>query len=358
MNQLENNKERIILSGGGTGGSVTPLLAIGESLKEAFPDRFEFHWVGTDTGIERRMTDSYPFVYHAIAAGKLRRYFSAQNFIDIINIIAGFFQSLNILIKLKPSLVISAGGFVSVPLAWAAKLLDIKVLVHQQDIRPGLANKLMSPCASLITTVFEKSLLDYGEKARWIGNPIRSAFKNLSLNTTQSNQILVLGGGTGSESLNRFVKNNIEKILEFAKVVHITGKHDVKSQLKNDLPGYQSYDLLDTVHVAKAINDADLVVTRAGLGTLSELSYLGKATIIIPIPHSHQEDNARYFSAHDAAFVLDQEYLNDEVFVAGLKKLILNMDERIKLATNMKQAMKQGANEEIVKLIDGLLTRK
>jgi UDP-N-acetylglucosamine--N-acetylmuramyl-(pentapeptide) pyrophosphoryl-undecaprenol N-acetylglucosamine transferase len=218
MNQSENNKQRIVLSGGGTGGSVTPLLAIAESLMEKFPERFEFHWVGTATGIERRMTDSYSFTYHAIAAGKLRRYFSGQNFIDIINIIAGFFQSLNILIKLKPSLVISAGGFVTVPLAWAAKLLDIQVLIHQQDIRPGLANKLMAPCATTITTAFEKSLLDYGEKARWIGNPIRSAFKNLSPKETESNQILVLGGGTGSESLYRFVKNNIEKILEFGKV--------------------------------------------------------------------------------------------------------------------------------------------
>jgi hypothetical protein len=94
MNQSENNKQRIVLSGGGTGGSVTPLLAIAESLMEKFPERFEFHWVGTATGIERRMTDSYSFTYHAIAAGKLRRYFSGQNFIDIINIIAGFFRVL------------------------------------------------------------------------------------------------------------------------------------------------------------------------------------------------------------------------------------------------------------------------
>ncbi len=343
--RIRNNA--IVLSGGGTGGSVTPLLAVAESL----PKDNKIIWIGTHNGIERTMTAGYDFNYIPIAAGKLRRYFSLQNLIDLINIKIGFLQSLSILYKHKPKLVITAGGFVSVPVAWAAKILGIPVIVHQQDIRPGLANKLMASCASIITTAFEKSLKDYGKNAVWIGNPIRSAF--LSIQATQNNRpcILVLGGGTGSESINTLVKNSIEQIVSFADVVHITGKHNAKSELKKEIVGYQSYDLLDNSYIAKALAGADIVVTRAGLGTLSELSFLGKASVIIPIPDSHQEENANYFKEHDAAIVLDQKTLTPETFISTLKDLSSNELKRNELASNIRKAMKQGANDAMVEII-------
>lgn len=346
------NNNKIILSGGGTGGSVTPLLAIAESL----PENINVIWIGTHNGIERRMTAGYDFKYIPIAAGKFRRYFSLQNIIDIINIKIGFLQSLSILYKHKPKLVITAGGFVSVPVAWAAKILGIPVIIHQQDIRPGLANKLMAPCASIITTAFEKSLKDYGKNAIWIGNPIRSAFFSTQASSNKRTSILVLGGGTGSESINKLVKDSIEEIVGFADLVHITGKHNVKSELKKDINGYQSYDLLDTVHIVKAMTKADIVVTRAGLGTLSELSFLGKASVIIPIPDSHQEDNANYFKEHDAAIVLDQKALTTEAFISVVEDLSSNEAKRNELASNIKKAMKQGANEAMVGIIKKLIS--
>jgi len=341
----------IVLSGGGTGGSVTPLLAIAESL----PKDIKIIWIGTHNGIERTMTSGYHFEYIPIAAGKLRRYFSFQNILDSVNIIVGFLQSVSILYTHKPKLVITAGGFVSVPLAWAAKLLGIPVIIHQQDIRPGLANKLMVPCASIITTAFEKSLKDYGDKALWIGNPIRSAFAKATESKSEENNrpcILVLGGGTGSESINRLVKESIDQIVSFAEVVHITGKHNAKSQLKKEIVGYQSYDLLDNDHIAQAMAKADIVVTRAGLGTLSELSFLGKACVIIPIPDSHQEENANYFKEHDAAIVLDQRILTPETFASVLNDLSSNESKRKELASNIRNAMKQGANEAMVEIIE------
>ncbi len=354
MNPSEQ-KNNIILSGGGTGGSVTPLIAVAEEMDLGQKGRYAFHWVGTDSGIEQRLTSGYPFTYHAIAAGKLRRYFSVQNFLDWINIMIGFFQSLALLHSLKPRIVMSAGGFVSVPLIWVARLLDIPILIHQQDFRPGLANKLMAPFATVITTVFEKSVNDYGQKARWIGNPMRQQIKAARAEMHTKPCLLVLGGGTGSQSINDLISNNLKQLLEFVDIVHITGKHDTRSVLREDLPGYQSYDLLDSFHMAKAMANADIVVTRAGLGTLSELSYLGKATIIIPIPDSHQEDNANYFSEHKAAIVLDQKSLNNETFVSALRDLISNQAKREALSQNIKEAMKQDANEAMYQVIEKML---
>ncbi len=347
----KNGKIKIILSGGGTGGSVTPLLAIAETLG----DDYYFTWIGTNNGIERQMTEGYPFVYIPIPAGKLRRYFSFHNLLDIFNIISGLVQCLFILKKEKPDLIISAGGFVSVPVAWAAKLLNIKVIIHQQDIRPGLANRLMAPCASIITTAFEKSVEDYGKKAVWIGNPIRSIFLSVKARENKRPCILILGGGTGSESINRLVQESIEGIVTFAEVVHITGKHNAKSRLTKDVGSYQSYDLLDNTHIAQAMAKADIVVTRAGLGTLSELSFLGKPSVIIPIPDSHQEDNADYFFEHQAAIVLNQKTLNSEIFISTLKELCTSQARREELASNIKKAMKQGANEAMKQIINRLI---
>lgn len=352
---LNATKNNIILSGGGTGGSVTPLIALAEEMELRHPGTYAFHWIGTDSGIERRLTSAYPFVYHSIAAGKLRRYFSVQNFLDWINIVIGFFQSLVLLHSLKPRIVMSAGGFVSVPLIWAARLMDVPVLVHQQDFRPGLANKLMAPFATAITTVFEKSVSDYGAKAQWIGNPMRQQIKAARGEAHSKPCLLVLGGGTGSQSINELITANLKDLLEFVDVVHITGKHNVRSALREDLPGYQSYDLLDGFHMAKAMVNADMVLTRAGLGTLSELSYLGKTTIIIPIPDSHQEDNANYFSEHKAAIVLNQKSLNNEVFVSLLRDLSSNQIKREELSHNIKQVMKQDANETMMEIVDKLL---
>ncbi len=355
IKQAQINAIKIILTGGGTLGSVTPLLAIADELLTAEPNKFSLFWLGTSQGVERQLTANYPIKYQAIAAGKLRRYFSLRNLIDVFALVIGFWQALFILIKHKPKLVISAGSFVSVPVVWAAKLLGIKSLIHQQDIRPGLANKLMAPCASVITVAFEKSLADYGAKALWVGNPVRKEFKdykNLVNNKIDLPTILVLGGGTGSEKINFLIRDNLATLTTVCKLIHITGKHDRKPLLNNKIiNNYQCYDLLDTAHTAQAMGQADLVIARAGLGTLSELAYLGKPSVIIPIPESHQEDNAQYFADSKAIFLLKQDELIDKIFLSTVRDLIYNEPLRKNLAHNMSLAMKQGANEVLRDLI-------
>ena len=165
----------IILTGGGSGGPVTPLLALADDLRAG---GFDIAWIGTRAGIEKQIVSEAAIPYHSIAAGKFRRYFSWHNIIDPFKILVGFFQSISLLTTLGPRLVITAGAFVSVPVVWAAWALRIKVIVHQEDIRPGLANRLMAPCADVVTVTFEESLKDYGNKARWTGNSVRQEFRN------------------------------------------------------------------------------------------------------------------------------------------------------------------------------------
>ncbi|MBU4014724.1 glycosyltransferase, partial [Patescibacteria group bacterium] len=172
---MQKNIKKILLTGGGTGGSVAPLLAISDvGCRMSDVGKFKFTWIGTRNGVEKQMVQKENIKFISIASGKFRRYFSIKNFIDLFKIIFAFFQSLAILIKEKPALVMSAGSFVSVPVVWAAWLLRVPVLIHQQDVRHGLANKLMAPFANVITVTFEKSLADYGKKAVWTGNPAQN----------------------------------------------------------------------------------------------------------------------------------------------------------------------------------------
>ncbi|MFA6306319.1 MAG: undecaprenyldiphospho-muramoylpentapeptide beta-N-acetylglucosaminyltransferase [Patescibacteria group bacterium] len=371
MNNINKKIYKILLTGGGTGGSVAPLLAVVEELKNQDVGRlerrptsgdFEFFWLGTKFGPEREMVEKAGIKFKAISGGKWRRYFSLKNLVDIIKIKLGFFQALFIMLKSRPDLVMSAGSFISVPVIWAAWLLGVPVLIHQQDIIPGLANKLMAPFAKAITVTFEKSLADYGKKAVWIGNPTRKNFQfslhkagqaifNFQLNANLP-VVLIVGGGTGAEAINNLAFESLDEFTKFCQIIHITGKD--KGVLNDNIANYKKYEFLDAEKMAGVLNAADLVVTRAGLGFLSELSYLGKPSIIIPMPDSHQEANAEFFKSKKAAIVVDQKYLTAESFTHMIKDLLSDEKLRGRLAVNMKNAMKQGASEEMVKIIKSL----
>lgn len=361
---MNNNvKHKIIFTGGGTGGSVTPLLAIyDEFLKdtEKLKD-MDFVWIGTEKGIENKMVSDERIRYISIASGKLRRYFSWQNFVDIFIIIFAFFQALIILQKEKPNLVMSAGGFVCVPVIWAAWAMRIPTMIHQQDIRPGLANKLMSPFASIITVTFESSLTDYGKKAVWTGNPIRNKILN-SINKDEARKyfniksdkpvIFVVGGGTGAIALNELVISSLDKLLPICEIVHIYGKGK-GNEIKND--NYHAYELLDTTGMSNAYTVSDLVVSRCGLGILTELSNLNKASILIPMPDSHQEDNAKIFAENKAAIVLNQKELTPEKLSQEILSLLVNTDLRKELSLNIGKVIKKGASKEIVNIIKEII---
>lgn len=337
-------------------GSVTPLLILADDLKE----RYDFIFVGTTSGVEREIVSKIAYLkYQPILSGKWRRYFSFANLWDLFKVILAFCQSLFILLKLKPALVISAGAYVSVPLAWAAYFLKIPVLIHQQDVRPGLANRLMARTARVITTVFEKSVQDYGTKAVWVGNPIRNLDLESAQQVIKAFQIkdnrpllLALGGGTGSQSLNQLLANSLEELTSFCQVIHITGANKQLVQSLSD--NYQSYEFLPHEKLLALLSRADLVLSRAGLGVLTELSSLGKPTLLMPMPASHQDDNADYFAERQAALVLRGEDLRPEHLVDKVRQLLSNHELRENLSYNIKRVLPSGANESLRLIIIGL----
>jgi len=332
---------KIILSGGGTIGSVTPLLAIAEKLPQE-----DFLFIGTKFGPEKDLVISREIRFQAISSGKFRRYFSFNNFIDLIKIKIAFWQSIFLLIKEKPQVIISAGGFVSVPLIWAGWVLRIPGIIHSQDIKTGLAIKLMKPFARITTKAFSDTKLN----AKVIGNPVRSLQVKTNILNFQNKKpiILITGGGIGALALNKLVS---KELCDIANVIHITGQEKNINNIKH--PDYRAYEFLKQ-EMIEAMTIADIVVTRAGLATITELAVLGKPIIIIPIPHSHQEDNASYFANHQAAIYLKQNNLTPEKLDFEIKKLLADQHKMQMLARNIKKINKPHAAETLAKIVQSL----
>jgi UDP-N-acetylglucosamine--N-acetylmuramyl-(pentapeptide) pyrophosphoryl-undecaprenol N-acetylglucosamine transferase len=364
---MENKKQekiKILLTGGGTGGSVSPLLAVAEELNNLPTPPYqggglEFSWVGTKRGVEREMVEKAGIKFIAIPSGKLRRYLSVKNFLDPFKIIAGFFKSLFIILEFRPSLIMTAGAFVSVPVVWAGWLLRVPVLVHQQDVRPGLANKLMAPFANTITVAFEKSLKYFGKKAVWTGNPIQLTITNYQLSIEKVYKefelnkdlptVLIVGGGTGAEAINKLVWGSLDELRKICQIIHIVGKDKSK---KLEVKNYKSFEFLDHKKVMEIMQVADLVVSRAGLGFLTEISSLAKPAILIPFSDSHQEDNARIFGEKNGVIILNQNKLTPEIFISKIKDLLNNKKLLKELGNNAGKVMKKGANEEMARIVE------
>lgn len=338
-------------------GSVSPLIAIYQALKNQQPNA-EFFWLATKNGPELKFLSEYNIPTKAIFSGKLRRYFSFQNFFDPLLIFIGFIQSFFFLLKFKPSVVISAGGFVAVPVTWAAWILRRPSIIHQQDIRPGLANKLLAPFANIITVTFERSIKDfakYSQKTHWVGNPARleilqgskdEAIKNFNLDPNLPT-VLVMGGGTGSLNLNNLVIDNLGEILKFCQVIHITGgRLDKEAQH----PRYHAFEFL-TADLKHAYAISDLVVTRAGMSALTEIAALRKPALVIPIPNSHQEDNAVEFFRNNAIMMLQEKNLNPSALAGAIDKLLTDKVGRENLARNLEKLMPADPVQRIIKMI-------
>ncbi len=351
-------------------GSVTPLISIIEEMKhsgcgkseECASKKFNFLWVGTSGGPEKDFVEYRGVKFVDIYSGKLRRYFSFKNFIDPFFVLIGFFQSLFILLKFKPDIVLSAGSFVSVPVIFAAKVLRVPILIHQMDIRAGLANKIMSPFATKITVGFKKSLSDYpAKKTVWTGNPTRKDMKRASLSKIEKKDatdffdlkdglstVLIIGGGTGALDINNLVYDCIDDLTKFCQVIHVTGKGKGGEVVINNSK-YHPFEFLPEIY--KAYTVSDLVVSRGGLGVLSELSSLGKPSILIPMPNSHQEDNVSVFKDVGGAIILNQKELSKDVFVKNIKSVLTDDNLRKKLSLNIKKLSKNNAAQEIVDTI-------
>lgn len=355
---------KIILSGGGTLGPVTPLLAIASAYKSQHPYA-DFIWLGTKNGPEKKLVIEAGIKFIAIPSGKLRRYFSLSNFTDIFKLISAYFFCLNYLKQEKPDLLISAGGFVSVPLHLAAGRLKIPCWIHQQDNIAGLANKIMSKSANLITVAMVDSLKYFPKhKTRWIGNPVREMTIN---NIQEAKQyfnikddkpiIFALGGGTGSDRLNQIVYEALPHLPSDWYIIHLVGvrRNITKvNKLKNRFTNYRPYDFFGE-EMSLAYTIADVVVGRGGFGTLTELASLSKTAVIIPISHSHQEANINPLLSKRALIKIDEQSTE-----AGLKlaNILVNLITDISMAKQMGEVLHQALpiakNSTICEIIDEL----
>jgi len=350
---------KVILSGGGTGGSVSPLLAIAQEIRKVSPET-DFLFIGTKEGIpEKTMIKPFPYIkYQSISSGKLRRYFSLRNLTDLFLILKGFIQSFFVILKFKPQAILSAGAFVSVPLAWAAWILRVPVFTHQQDIRVGLANRLMARVSKKITVSFEKSLKNFPpSKTILTGNPVspkiltgdrEKAIKKFELNPNWP-CLLVMGGGTGAQEINKAIEKIIPDLIKFCQIIHLTGPQKKLGKFIHD--HYHQVEFLNQKSLADVYLCADLVVSRAGLGSLTELSVLKKPAIIIPISDSHQEDNANYFAEQKAIVLLEDKKINPKNLLIKIRELILDNEQRALLSLNISKLASTEASKTISKVI-------
>lgn len=344
---------KVLFTGGFTLGPVTPLLAVSEEIRRRDP-LAEVYWVGTYRGPERKLISEYNIPFKAICAGKFRRYFSLRMILDNIHFVFGLGQSLFYLLKLRPDVIVSAGGFVSVPLVIVGRFLGIPSLIHQQDVRPGLANRLMSHFSNKITVAFESSKSGFpkSKNPEWVGNPVREDIfhgdkqESLEYFSLEENKpvLLIIGGGTGAQKINELVVESLPELLKFCQVIHVTGIG--KAGEENKISGYRRYQFL-TEGMMHAYDAADLVVSRAGMGALTELAALHKPSIIIPMPDTHQENNAEAFEKENSVQYVRQKTLTPERFVEKVRYTMDHLPRYRERATNMSKVLPRGARAKL-----------
>jgi UDP-N-acetylglucosamine--N-acetylmuramyl-(pentapeptide) pyrophosphoryl-undecaprenol N-acetylglucosamine transferase len=347
---------RILLAGGGSGGSVTPVIAVGVRLHELAPAA-RILFVGTADGPERALAQAAGLSFRAVPAGKLRRYWSWQNLVDPLNVLAGVLASLELVRRFRPRVAFGGGGFASLPPLVAARLLGCPVQIHQQDAVPGLANRLLVPFATRCSVSLPTSLWDFpANRTTLVGNPIRPAMLRGDLERARRRfgldpalpLVLVTGGGTGALELNRLVAAAAPRLVERAEVVHLTGRgRGVPVTLG---PRYRQLEFV-TDEMPDLLAAATVVVSRAGMGTLTELAVLRKPSVVIPMPGSHQLANAAAFGEVGAALVWQQAALTPDSFANELLALLEAPARLAELAERMGQAMPADATDRLARLV-------
>lgn len=351
-------KKTILLTGGGSAGHVTPNISIYESLKEK---GFEVHYIGQKNGLERGLIEPLGIPYHGILAGKLRRYFDLKNFTDVFRIITGFFQSVFILLKIKPGAVFSKGGFVACPVVWAAWVLRIPVVIHESDISPGLANRLSLPFARKICLTFEASNSYVNNKKTVLtGLPVRrvihlgkkEAGYRLTGFSSDKPVLLIMGGSQGAKAINDAVRDALDRLLQTFQVCHLCGAGN-KAAIERS--GYFQLEYAKE-ELPDLLAISDLVISRAGATSIFEFLSLRLPSVLIPLPKSASRGdqllNAEIFRKTGYAEVLFQE----EMTVDSLFQKITQVFERKETyVRNMERSQLGNATEGVMEVITSIL---
>jgi UDP-N-acetylglucosamine--N-acetylmuramyl-(pentapeptide) pyrophosphoryl-undecaprenol N-acetylglucosamine transferase len=348
--------KRIVLTGGGTAGHVTPCIALLPELKK---EGYDIQYIGSYNGIERKLIEEYNIPYHGISSGKLRRYFDPKNFSDPFKVMKGYLEARKLLKQLNPDIVFSKGGFVSVPVVLAAKKNKIPVIIHESDMTPGLANKLAIPAAAKICVNFPETMKYLpAEKAVLTGTPIRkelfsgNKIRGLDFCGFSANKpvILIIGGSTGSRVINEMIRGMLPTLLRDYQIIHLCGKDNLDERL-NDTAGYVQYEYIKS-ELSDLLAAADLVISRAGANAICELLALRKPNILIPLSaaasRGDQILNAESFERQGYSFVLKEEDLSLSTLLQAITTV---MDTKQDYMNSMNQSELNNSIHTIVTLI-------
>ena len=355
--------KRIILTGGGTAGHVTPNLALIPRLQAA---GWEIHYVGTENGIEKRLVEKVPGVYyHAVASGKLRRYFDLKNFTDPCRVIQGGAQAAALVHRGHADVGFSKGGFVSVPVVYGAQVNGVPVVIHESDMTPGLANRLSTPFARIVLCAFPETAEHAGRKARYSGLPIRpeifsgSREEGLRLFGFQPDMpvMMVVGGSSGAVAINKAVREALPRLTESFQVLHICGAGHL-SEPHEGTAHYCQREYLSE-ELPHAYQMADVIVSRAGTNALCELLALRKPALLIPYPKTasrgDQLANAAAFEKRGLCRVLKQEDLTAD---ALCERVVETYRDRGMLIERMEHEALPDGLENAIKAIEEAAKKK
>lgn len=337
--------KHIVLTGGGTAGHVTPNIALIPKLQEK---GFQISYIGSYNGIEKSLIQELGIPYYGISSGKLRRYFDIKNFSDPFRVLKGYSQAKKLMKQLKPDVVFSKGGFVTVPVVLAAKKRKIPAIIHESDMTPGLANKLCLSSATKICCNFPETVSTLPvDKAVLTGTPIRQellhgdkeAARNFCGFSSDKPVLLVIGGSLGAASVNENVRKILPELLKEFQVIHLCGKGKTDSSLEHTA-GYVQYE-----YIKEELPDlfalADIVISRAGANAICELNALAKPNLLIPLSanasRGDQILNARSFERQGYSMVLEEEEITESVLMDSIRKLYENRNSYIEAMQSSKQ---------------------
>ena len=353
-----DDMKKIVLTGGGTAGHVTPNIAIIPTLKDM---GYEISYIGTYNGIEKKLIEEIGIPYYGISSGKLRRYFDLKNFTDPFRILKGYFQAKKLIKKLQPDVVFSKGGFVTVPVVFAAHKKKIPVVIHESDMSPGLANKLALPKADKICCNFPETKKLFEGKATVTGTPIRQELfsgdkekaKKFCGFTEEKPTILIVGGSTGSVVINNAIWSVLDELLKTYNVIHICGKDKMNKEISGK-KGYAQFEYVKS-ELPDLFALADIVISRAGANAICELLALKKLNILIPLSlkasRGDQILNAESFQKSGYSYVIDEEKLDDKTLLQALDDIEKNKETYLQA---MEQSKVSDSITTITNIIDSL----
>jgi len=347
------SKYKIIMTGGGTAGHVTPNLALIPKLKE---NGFEIKYIGSVDGIEKEIIAQNNIAFFGISCGKLRRYFDLKNFTDPFKIIKGVAQAITILSKEKPDVIFSKGGFVAVPVVIAASIKKIPVVAHESDMTPGLANKLSAPFCNKLCVTFRESLnFINGNKGILTGSPIREEIfhgdkakgRKICGFTDDKEVLFIMGGSLGSRIINEEIRKNLEQLLKLFNIIHICGKGNIDKKNINK-EGYKQFEYVNE-ELPDFMNTADYIISRAGANSIFEFLALKKPTLLIPLSkkasRGDQILNSKSFEKEGYSLMLEEEEIKDDILY---KKILELKGKKTELISNMERSKAKNGVEAII----------